>query len=225
MKYVKSIALICLSLTLVYTAMAFAKEKVELPEVTVEGLVRVPDSNLAIVYADPEADLAQYERVKLLETHVAFKKNWQRNYNRSATSAIGITSSDMERMKNDMAREFNQVFTEVLEKGGYPVVDEAAEDVLLVRAAIVDLNPTAPDTRSAGISRTYTQSAGDMSLYIELYDSQTGDIMAKALDRQVDGRHSGFYTWANPASNSVAAKRILRGWATILLDALNEAKK
>ena len=225
MKYVKSITLICLSLTLVYTAMAFAKEKVELPEVTVEGLVRVPDSELAIVYADPEADLSHFKRVKLLEPYVAFKKDWQRNYNRTATSRIGMTSSDMDRIKSDMAKEFNQVFTEVLEKGGYPVVDEAAEDVLLVRAAIVDLNPTAPDTRSAGINRTYTQSAGDMSLYIELYDSQTGDIIAKALDKQVDGRHSGYYTWANPASNAAAAKRILRGWATILLDALNETKK
>ena len=225
MKYVKSITLICLSLTLVYTAMAFAKEKVELPEVTVEGLVRVPDSELAIVYADPEADLSHFKRVKLLEPYVAFKKDWQRNYNRTATSRIGMTSSDMDRIKSDMAKEFNQVFTEVLEKGGYPVVEEAAEDVLLIRAAIVDLNPTAPDTRSPGINRTYTQSAGDMSLYIELYDSQTGDIIAKALDKQVDGRHSGYYTWANPASNSAAARRILRGWATILLDALNEAKK
>ena len=64
-----------------------------------------------------------------------------------------------------------------------------------------------------------------MTLYIELYDSQTSDLMAKALDKRIDGRNSGFYTWANRATNAAAADRILKGWANILLDALNEAKQ
>jgi hypothetical protein len=63
-----------------------------------------------------------------------------------------------------------------------------------------------------------------MTLYIELYDSITGDIIAKALDRRSDRATSGYYTWSSSVSNKAAARRILKGWAKILVNALNEAK-
>ncbi len=63
-----------------------------------------------------------------------------------------------------------------------------------------------------------------MTLYLELYDSVTGDLIAKALDRKADNAHNqGFYTWANSVTNKAAADRILKGWANILLTGLNEA--
>ena len=65
-----------------------------------------------------------------------------------------------------------------------------------------------------------------MKRKFELFDSETVDLIAKALDRKVDNPNDvGFYTWANSSTNKVAAKRILTGWADILLNALNEAKK
>jgi len=48
--------------------------------------------------------------------------------------------------------------------------------------------------------------------------------VAYALDRKADRRKGGFYTWSNPVTNRAAALRILQGWATILLNALNEAR-
>jgi hypothetical protein len=62
-----------------------------------------------------------------------------------------------------------------------------------------------------------------MTLYIELYDSVSGDIIAKALDRRFD-RNSGIYTWTNSVTNKAAVNRILKGWAGVLVDALNEAR-
>ena len=109
--------------------------------------------------------------------------------------------------------------------GGYEVVTDAADDVLLVRPAIVDLDINAPQTHGSGRSNSYTRSAGEMTLYIELFDSVTGDLIAKALDRQVDNANdAGFATWANSQTNKAAAKRILKGWADILLNALNEVR-
>ena len=95
--------------------------------------------------------------------------------------------------------------------------------MLLVRPAIVNLDIAAPQTSRMGRGRSYVDSAGQMTLYIELYDSVTGDMIAKALDRQVDDNRTGYYTWANSVSNRAAADRILKGWAEILLDALTEA--
>jgi len=202
---------------------ALAKEQ-ELPQVTEDGLHRVADSKMAIVYAEPGADLSGYQKVQLLDAYVAFKKNWERDQRSSSVDPLRVTSSDIEKIKNSLAEQFQSVFTEVLTEGGYPVVDAAGDDVLLVRPAIINLDVAAPDTMKAGRSRSYTDSAGEMTLYVELYDSVTGDLIAKAIDRKVD-RNSGFYTWTNSVTNKAAADRILKGWAEILLNALNEAKE
>lgn len=211
------------SLFLVFSAPLAARDT-ELPEVTEDGLHRVPDSKMALVYADPEADLVYYNRVKLLDAYVAFKKNWARNQRSSSRGSMSISSRDIEQIKERLSNEMNVVFRQVLEDGGYPVVDEVADDVLLLRPAIINLDVQAPDTMRAASSRTYTDSAGEMTLYLELYDSVTGDLLAKALDRRADNR-SGYYTWASSVTNKAAADRILKGWANILLDALNEAKQ
>jgi hypothetical protein len=215
--------LVAASLSLFFAGTALAK-KDELPEVTEDGLHRVHDSRAAIVYAKPGADLSGYRHIQLLDAYVAFKKNWERDQRSSSASPLRITSNDIEEIKNDTAAEFRKVFTEELNSSGYTVVDAAGDDVLLIRPAIINLDVSAPDTMSAGRSRSYTESAGEMTLYIELYDSVTGDLIAKVMDRKAD-RSSGFYTWTNRATNKAAADRILEGWATILIEALNEARQ
>ena len=196
-----------------------------LPQVTEDGLHLVPDSRLAVVYADPAADLSVYDSVMLLDAYVAFKKNWEREQRSRSAAAFAVTSKDIERMKNGLATEFHAVFKRVLEEGGYPLVDEPADDVLLVRPAIINLDVAAPNTPHSGQSRIHTTSAGEMTLYLELFDSVTGDLIVKALDRKVDNpARQGFYTWSDTHANRAASERIIGGWAGILLDALNEAK-
>ena len=224
MKSVRSLLLPIVALSLVIAPPLLA-EKQELPEVTEDGLHRVPDSKMAIVYAEPGAELGQYARIQLLPANVAFKKNWARDQRRSSAQRLKVTDRDIENIKTKLANEFDTVFRKVLEEGGYQVVDEAADDVLLVRPAIINLDVNAPDTPASGRSYTMTQSAGEMTLYIELYDSVTGDLIAKALDRRVDNTRAGFYTWTTSVTNRAAADRILNGWAEILRDALDEAKQ
>ncbi len=217
------------SLLLIATLGLFAAsgvhaKKQELPDVTVDGLHLVSDSRLAIVYAEPGADLAPYKRVQLLGAYVAFKKNWERDQRTRSASSFRVTAKDMEKIKNSLAEEFQTVFKEALEEAGYEVTDESGEDVMIVRPAIIDLDVNAPDTPRAGRTNSYTSSAGEMTLYIELYDSVTGDIIAKALDRKADRANASFYTWTNSVTNRAAAQRILKGWAKILVTALNEAR-
>lgn len=196
-----------------------------LPEITEEGLHLVPDSKMAVVYAAPGADLAPYAKVQLLDAYVAFKKNWARDQRSRSANPLSLSSKNMEQIKTRLAAEFREVFTEVLESGGFPVVNEAGDDVLLVRPAIINLDPTAPETPTSGRSTSFVQSAGEMTLYIEIYDSVSGALIAKALDRKIDKGNAGYYTWANSVTNKVAAERILKGWANILLETLNEARQ
>jgi hypothetical protein len=207
-----------------FIATSVSAKKQAPPEVTVDGLHLVPDSKLALVYAEPGADLAPYQRVQLLDAYVAFKKNWERDQRTKSVRNIRVSSKDIEKIKSSLAEEFQTVFIEALEEAGYEVTDETGDDVMIVRPAIINLDVNAPDTFQPGRTSVYTSSAGEMTLYIELYDSVTGDIIAKAIDRQFDRNNPGFYTWTNSVTNRSAALRILKGWAGILVNALNEAK-
>lgn len=198
----------------------------EPPEFTHDGLQRVIDSKAAIGYIKPNADFSEYSRFMILDCHVAFKKNWQRNFNRTSRSlSRRVTDNDMERMKNDMAELFREVFVaELTENDGYELADTPAADVLLIRPAIIDLEASAPDTQSsASRSYTFVDSAGAATLFIELYDSVSGEILARAIDRKADRSH-GRLEWASRSSNRAAARRILRTWAGWLRERLDEIR-
>ena len=201
---------------------AIAEDKFEIPEYTVEGLKLVPDTKgIGYVWAEIGADLTQYERIYLLEPEVAFKKNWQHDHNR--TSVNKVRNNDMERIKKEVSKLFTEIFTEELESGGYTLANERAHDVLIVKPAIVNLVVNVPDDRMGGTTRTITRSAGAMTLYLELYDSETDDLLAKALDPTQD-RGDGFSQWTNSVSNRTAAKRMMKPWAEALRKGLDEAR-
>ena len=193
------------------------------PEVSDDGLHLVKGTKMAVVYAEPGADLSIYTRIRLVAPEIAFKKNWERDQRSRSTSKVSRVNT--KKIKSDLADMFAAVFYDTLTAGGYELVAEDGEDVLLIRPSIVNLDIKAPERHGTGRTNSYTRTAGEMTLYIELYDSETGDLIAKALDYSMDNpNEQGIYTWANASSNQRAAERILTGWANILLNGLNEAK-
>ena len=210
-----------LVLILIVTGSCLAIAESRNPEVTFDGLHLVKDSNLALVYAQPDAELAQYNKIYLADAYIAFQKNWQRKQNRS--NPHKISSDDMAKMRLELSSLFRQVFSSTLEQGGYELVTERGEDVLLVKPAIINLDINSPDTLSGNPTHSYSESAGEMTLYLELYDSLSDDLIAKALDKKVD-RQTGYFQWQNRVSNRAAANRILQLWADVLKNGLDEAR-
>jgi hypothetical protein len=56
------------------------------------------------------------------------------------------------------------------------------------------------------LSDRNTDSAGGMTLHVELYDSVTGDLIAESMDRKADRSNEGIFTSSNQAANQAAAK-------------------
>lgn len=203
---------------------ALAREKPN--EVSHDGLHLQKDTKLAEVYLKPGETLAGYDKVAMTDVYVSFVKNWQRDYNMNSVGLAGrVTDKDVEVIKNRLAKEFVKVFTkELQDKGGYEVVDHVAKDVLVLRPAIVNLRVNAPDTERAGMGATLVASAGQMTLYLELYDSVTGDILARVIDAKVAGDH-GIAHRGGEVQNRAEADRVLRQWADILRRQLDHANE
>jgi hypothetical protein len=186
-----------------------------------DGLARVKSKQLDHLYKLPEADFSGYKRVRLDPIEVEFDKNWKPNEHERSPSRR-LTNEDIEKIKKALAEEFRKVFTEELTKNGYPVVDENGDDVLRVSAAIANLYITAPEKMSAGRSRSYTTSAGHMTLIAELRDSVTGKLMARAVD-SVRGRDTGTFMMTNSVTNMSAARTALSQWARVLREGMDDA--
>ena len=115
------------------------------------------------------------------------------------------------------------MFTKELPDEGYQLAEEARYDVLIVKPAIVDLDVTAPDVQGSGRSLSFSESAGEMTLNLELFDSVTGDKIARAADRKRDYRR-GYAEWRTTVSNRSDARRMMTSWAKALRSSLDEAK-
>ncbi|HEV3181565.1 MAG TPA: DUF3313 family protein [Steroidobacteraceae bacterium] len=186
-----------------------------------DGLARVSSKKLDHLYKLPEADFSGYKRVRLDPIEVEFDKNWKPNASERSPSRR-LTNSDLEKIKKTLAEEFRKVFTEELTEHGYPVVNEDGDEVLRVSAAIINLYITAPDTMSAGRSRTYTTNTGHMTLVAELRDSVTGKLMARAVD-SVQARNTGTFMITTSVTNLGDARTALSKWAGELREGLDDA--
>jgi hypothetical protein len=195
-----------------------------LPAVSHDGLHLVPDTEMRAVYMKPGADLKEYNKVAIIKCYVAFRKNWQRDHNRDAMSMQNrVSDHEMQEIRERVSKEFHKEFEDVLTKGGHEVVAKPGPGVLILRPSIVNLDVNAPDTMSAGRSRTYGRSSGQMTLYMELLDGVTGDIIARVMDAQA-GRQGGFAEYLNRVTNTADADRILRRWAELLDKHLGDAR-
>lgn len=187
-----------------------------------DGLELVKKNRSTALYVRPGASLARYNRVAILDCPVAFRKNWQRDQNEERTLGERVDKKDMERIKKALSEEFVKVFThELQDKGGYKVVDTGGEDVLILRPAIINLDVTAPDVMAPGMTRTFATSALAMTLYLELYDSVTSQILARYV--HADGDRDGMLEVSNRVTNKAEADRILTRWADRLRKGLDDA--
>lgn len=187
------------------------------PAVSHDGLKLTTSKNVGLLYIREGATLAAYRKVMLDPVQVAFDKQWSRDRR-------DIDAQERERIRHDLAEEFREVFTEELEQsGGYEFVADAGPDVLRVTAAIVDLYVTAPDVATAGRTKSYTVSAGRMTLIAELRDTESGAILARVADRK-EASSSTHFQWTTRGSNTADARRILKSWAGALRKGLDSAR-
>jgi len=184
-------------------------------------LALVEKDRRGAIYADPQADWTIYSKIMLDEATVAFRKNWERDRRLDRTGYV--SPRDIERIKADLAELFDEVWVEELSvNGGFEIVEEAGPDVLRITPKIVDLDVYAPSSSSPTPTYSFTDSSGRMTLNLELYDSETGDLIALASDTQ-QSTYRGRMEWTTGPSNRGDARDMLRNWAQALNARLQEA--
>ncbi|MEP5568166.1 MAG: DUF3313 family protein [Halioglobus sp.] len=194
--------------------------------VSQDGLLLQNDTKFQEVYLLPGADLSTYQSIGLEACSVSFRKNWLRDQNNSRLDLSSrVTQKDVDGIKDALGDACNDQFSKaLLATPAYDIVDQFddGEAVLIVRPAIINLDINAPDTMSVGVTRSYTTTAGEMTLALELVDGTTGQVLARARDRRRSPEY-GTLQWTSGVTNKADADRSLKRWAGILRDGLDEA--
>jgi len=183
------------------------------------GLEVVDSKNVDALYRRPDVDASAYDKILIGEPVVEFSKNWNpRNY-----GTFGLSAAQLAKIRADVAALAKSTFAKVLSDGGYAIVTEPGDGVLEVTPNIANLFINAPNTQSAGRSKTYTMEVGSMTLVLQVSDAVTGTLLAVAYDRQRAGQ-SPTLQWATSVSNRAAAATVLKGWAELLKSELDAAR-
>jgi hypothetical protein len=186
-----------------------------------DGLQQIKLKEVDLAYARPGASLAAYSKVMLDPVEVSFSKYWDP---KRTGSNFKLSNEEREDIRSGMATIVQEEFAKTLQaKDGYPVVKEAGPDVLRVKVSIIDLYVNAPDTLAAGRTRTYVASAGEATLVAELRDSETGQVLARMVDRREARNFPGQLTWSNRVMNAQEAEIMASAWAKVLRKSLDKA--
>jgi hypothetical protein len=185
-----------------------------------DGLQKINVKGIDLAYALPGATLSGYTKVLIEPVGVRFHKDWKPKV---AGTRRSLSSDDERKIRTNVAKTVSEAFVKELRNGGYVVVTAAGPDVLRVQANVLNLYVTAPDTMTPGRTRVYTASAGEMTLLAELADSDSGEVIARILDRY-QARNTGSFQLSTGVSNAAEARSAATSWAKILRTALDKAK-
>jgi hypothetical protein len=209
-----------LAALMLVTSLAAAQKKELVEALSYDGLKEIKVKGIDMAYALPGATLSGYKQVMIDPVNVLFAKNWDP---KQVGSRFNLGTNDIEKIRSNVAKLVYDTFIEELKKGGYNLATAAGPDVLEVRPGIINLYITAPDTMTPGRSRVYTTSAGEMTLVAELADSETGQVIARVLDRY-RSRDTGNWRMSSGVDNASEARSAALSWAKILRDGLDKAK-
>lgn len=172
------------------------------------GLVPVPSSPAGVdaVYRRPGVDFKRYDRLQVEEAQFVLRR---------ASRQGDINEADRTYLK----RLFFDELVEALEER-YPIVQNAGPSVLRVRIALTELTPSrfmaAGDLRSQQVG----VDLGKAAVEVQLYDSQTMQLLAVATDRQ----GGGVGTLAGKVSKWSEAQAAFRTWSVKLRASLDRLR-
>ena len=171
---------------------------------TVDSYVRVQGSRADQAYIKPGVDFSRYRQLKPVALEIYYYEG-----------QAGPAPEDLERIRV----VFREAFLSRIE-GVYPIVDEPGPDVLGVRASLVDakFNPETAELQKKGLL-TSLVTAGQLSFFMELTDSVSGEVLARAgdLEKEPDESMAGAEDASWLQVEAAAAR-----WAGLFRDFLDE---
>ena len=194
----------------------------EKAEASFDGLLPVRHAKFARAWVDPDIDLSGYTKIMGGGAEFQFRaarKPSGTSAGRSMRNQTDFPISEKNQIK--LAETAGEIFEAELRKSTrFEWTEEKGEDVLLVRGAMLDIVSHVPPEQ-VGRNEIYLSSVGQITLVLEMIDSVSGDVLARAAERRQLDTTAGTAR-SNPVTNWSAFRRVAQLWASRLRDGLDD---
>ena len=183
-------------------------------EVTFDGLYEIENSVAAKAWAKPDLDLTPYSKIMVEGAGVEYRPGGETSRTTMSRSSLGPFELT-EKQKAGFEELVKETLLDELGKSErFTLVQEPGPDVLLIRGALLDVVSYVPP-EPMGRNEIYLNTIGEVTLVLEIRDSTTESILARAIDRSVVGDEFGM-TRSNQVRNAAEVRRVIRSWTSTL---------
>jgi hypothetical protein len=189
-------------------------------EVSFDGLHVVDNSAFAAAWADPDIDFSVYNKIMPGGAFFEFravKRTSRTQASRSRTREFYIDEDARERLEEEVTAIFAE---ELARSTRFTVVDEPGPDVLIIRGGLHDIVSFVPPD-PIGRGDIWLSAVGEITLLLEVVDSLSGEVIARAVERRAAQQGGGMAIRANSVTTWAELRRLARRWATTLRDGLD----
>jgi len=192
-------------------------------EVTHDGLVRVDHSRMQRAWMKPGADLGHYTKFMVGPPVFRFKAvrggaGSGRVRARTGQNEFYISEENRKRLEEEVRAVFRD---ELSRSQHFQRVDEPGPDVLLIEGAMLDIVSRVPP-QITGRGEIFLDSVGEVTIVLQLADSETGEVLARAAERRAAQPAGGIVQPSSPVTTWAELRRLARRWARILRERLDE---
>jgi len=187
-------------------------------EMSFDGLVKVENSRMANSWVKRDLDLGGYTKILPVRADIHYRS--VKRVSKTAARSSGVTDFPLdENQKQRLEDALAEVFkSEIAKSKYYTMTDTPGPDTLIVIGTLLDVVSNVPPDH-IGRSDIYLSQVGAATFAVELRDSQSGETLARAVDRRAPS--SVIAQRSNPVTNMSEFRRTARQWATKLITSLD----
>jgi len=180
---------------------------------TQDGLRPLARSGFARAWVRPGVSFARFDRIRTRYEGISYRRIRGSGWGRIAGSGGDdfALPGGVERALEGALRRIFQVA--ISRDGAWRMADASGAGVLLVRVALADAVFHAPLGTLGGDDFLYLDSLGEITLLVELYDSESQQLIGRLLERRALTTGVRRPVRATVGDLTYEAHRMFRGWA------------
>jgi uncharacterized protein DUF3313 len=189
-------------------------------EVSFDGLYPVTGGAYDAAWARQDTDLSRYSKIMLQGVGIEYRPGGQSGklYRPGSGDDYFVLTDKQKKKLEEVIRE---AFRDELGKSEhFTIVDEPGPDVLLIRGELLDVVSYVPP-ESIGRTEYLLSRVGEATLVLEIRDSISEAIFARAIDRRAAESAGRSFSRSNPVMNRSEVRRAANAWARILRERLD----
>ncbi len=174
--------------------------------VNIEGLQQVSSRNFEAAFVRPDVRFGDYRKLRVDELELAFRTPDR------AENQFPLSEDQKTRFRAAMATAFGE---ELGKLQNVEVVTEPGPDVLGLHVRVQDIVARAPGRRvgSGGRVGFALETVGELTLVLELRDSESNEVLVRVFDRQaVEG--AAMVSGDGVVSTWQGVERLVGRWAS-----------